>query len=125
MALPSTLLMQPPYPRDLPRWWTEEFDHLVIYARHSSMIPAQYRSDMSLVHRAMRSMFNLRLTTSTIRGVEERYRQLRVLAPWLLPLIIQKNYGWTNEPVWQDLLATTFFSLEVSHIGIMMDKGLK
>ena len=82
------------------------------------MIPAVRRSDMSLIHQAIRSLFNLRLTTATIGGVEERYEQMRALAPWMLAVALRKNYGWTNEPAWQDLLATTAFSIEVRHPGL-------
>ena len=115
MLAPSSLRMLPPYPRNLPPWWKEEYDDLLIYGRHSCMIPAARRSDMSLIHQAIRSLFNLRLTSATIRGVEERYGQIRALAPWMLDMALRKNYGWTNEPVWRDLLATTAFSIEVSH----------
>ena len=106
--------MLPPYPRNLPRWWNEEYDDLLIYARHSCLIPAVRRSDMSLIHQAIRTLFNLRLTTATIRGVAERYEQVRALAPWMLPVALGKNYGWTNEFAWQDLLGTTAVSIEVS-----------
>lgn len=49
-----------------------------------------------------------------MRGVERRYEQLKAFAPWLLSETLQRNYGWTNEPAWQDLLATTSFSFEVA-----------
>ena len=118
MVAPSSLRMLPPYPQNLPRWWKEEYDDLLIYARHSCMIPAVRRSDMSLIHQAIRSLFHLRLTTTTIRGVEERYEQMRALAPWMLAVALRKNYGWTNEPAWQDLLPTTAFSVEASRPGL-------
>ena len=114
MAMPPQHLLTPPFPHELPRWWKPEFDHLMIYARHSPLIPANQRSNMSLLCEALRSMFGLRLGATAIKGVEQRYSQLHDLAPWIMHLIQGQDYGWANEFAWQDLLG--ILSQEVSRM---------